>query len=49
MTERGRLFGVPCYRWLPARERATVEYSAFIHHIEDGDAKVAAVEQILED
>ena len=30
MIERGRLFGVPTYRWLPARSTATVEYSALI-------------------
>ncbi len=29
MIERGSLFGVPGYRWLPARAKATVEYCAF--------------------
>ena len=29
MIERGSLFGVPAYRWLPARRSATVEYCAF--------------------
>lgn len=28
MIERTRMFGVPTYRWLPARSRATVEYWA---------------------
>jgi hypothetical protein len=28
MIDRGRLFGVPAYRWLPAKSRADVEYSA---------------------
>ncbi len=28
MIERGSLFGVPGYRWLPARSRAEVEYQA---------------------
>lgn len=28
MIERGTLFGVPGYRWLPARSTATVEYRA---------------------
>lgn len=28
MIERGRMFGVPTYRWLPARTRAAVEYWA---------------------
>ena len=28
MIDRGRLFGVPTYRWLPARTRLTVEYHA---------------------
>ena len=26
MVDRGRLFGVPVYRWLPARARCSVEY-----------------------
>jgi hypothetical protein len=29
MIERGSLLGVPTYRWLGARERATVHYTAF--------------------
>ena len=29
MIERGQLFGVPGYRWLPAMKSATVEYCAF--------------------
>ena len=29
MMERRELFGVPGYRWLAAKERITVEYSAF--------------------
>jgi hypothetical protein len=29
MIDRGRLFGVPTYRWLPARTRMEVEYRAF--------------------
>jgi hypothetical protein len=30
MIERGRLFGVPTYRWVPARRRVTVEYRAVL-------------------
>jgi hypothetical protein len=30
MIERGSLFGVPGYRWLPAKGRLTTQYSAFI-------------------
>jgi hypothetical protein len=30
MLDRGRMFGVPCYRWIPARSRITVHYAAFI-------------------
>lgn len=30
MIERGRMFGVPAYRWIPAKTRVTVEYHAFI-------------------
>jgi hypothetical protein len=26
MVTRGRMFGVPAFRWLPARARLTVEY-----------------------
>jgi len=29
MIERGELFGVPTYRWLPAKGRLEAEYSAF--------------------
>jgi hypothetical protein len=29
MIDRGSLFGVPGYRWIPARQRVTVEYEAF--------------------
>lgn len=29
MIERGRLFGVPSFRWIPAGERITVRYEAF--------------------
>jgi len=29
MIERRELFGVPCYRWLPAKGRIAVEYTAF--------------------
>jgi hypothetical protein len=31
MVERGSLLGVPAYRWLGARESATVHYHAFAH------------------
>ena len=30
MIERGRLFGTPCYRWIPARTKVRLEYSAFV-------------------
>jgi hypothetical protein len=30
MIERGRLFGVPGFRWIPARKTARVEYRAFV-------------------
>jgi hypothetical protein len=29
MIERRELFGVPGYRWLPAKAKITVQYSAF--------------------
>jgi hypothetical protein len=30
MIERGRLFDVPAFRWIPAATRVTVEYAAFL-------------------
>lgn len=30
MIERGRLLGAPAYRWLPARGRISVEYTAYV-------------------
>ncbi len=30
MVQRGRLFGVPAYRWLPARSRIEVEYEVVV-------------------
>jgi hypothetical protein len=30
MIERGRLFGTTCYRWIPARTKVRLEYSAFL-------------------
>jgi hypothetical protein len=32
MVNRGRLFGIPAYRWLPAQSRIETEYEAFIKH-----------------
>jgi hypothetical protein len=34
MTERGRLFGIPAYRWLPARSRIEVEYEVILRRSE---------------
>jgi len=41
MIDRGRLFDVPTYRWIPAKSRVEVEYWAILR-----DA--AAVPDILE-
>ena len=30
MIDRGGLFGVPGYRWIPARQRVTVQYAAVL-------------------
>ncbi|HBY63203.1 MAG TPA: hypothetical protein DEH78_25555 [Solibacterales bacterium] len=38
MISRGALFGVPAYRWLPARATASVEYSAFVFAAEETPA-----------
>jgi hypothetical protein len=32
MIDRGRLFGVPTYRWIPARTRVEVEYWILAPH-----------------
>src|SRR5262249_20660741 len=34
MIDRGTLFGVPVYRWLPAKSRTSVQYSAQIWRTE---------------
>jgi len=52
MIERGSLFGVPGYRWLPARKKVTVRYCAFARTAEaiaenvrwDGGARVEVVD-----
>jgi hypothetical protein len=31
MIERGGLFGVPGYRWAPARTKLTARYAATVH------------------
>jgi uncharacterized protein DUF4432 len=36
MIERGKLFGVPGFRWIPARRRIRVDYSAVIGRVENG-------------
>ncbi len=41
MVERESLFGVPTFRWLKARERVSVEYSAFIRHADGIPGAVA--------
>ena len=35
MIERGGLFGAPGYRWIPAKSKVTVEYSAFVRSAEE--------------
>jgi hypothetical protein len=30
MIDRGRLFDVPTYRWIPAKSRVEVEYRAVV-------------------
>jgi hypothetical protein len=34
MVDRGRLFGVPTYRWLPARGKIEVEYYAILQRMD---------------
>jgi hypothetical protein len=35
MIERGSLFGVPGYRWIPAKESVTVEYQATVQPMDE--------------
>ena len=41
MIDRGRLFDVPTYRWIPAKSRVEVEYCAVIREAD-------AVPELLE-
>ena len=34
MIERGRLFGVPAFRWIPAATRVTVEYAIVVRSVD---------------
>jgi hypothetical protein len=36
MIERGTLFGVPAFRWIPARQRVRVDYRAVIGVVKRG-------------
>jgi len=42
MIERNRLFEMPCYRWIPAKSKARVSYSAFV-------TTAASIPQTLDD
>jgi hypothetical protein len=42
LIDRGKLFGTPCYRWIPARSKVRLEYSAFL-------ATAGAIPETLED
>ncbi len=42
MIDRGKLFGTPCYRWIPAKAAVRLEYSAFLTTAE-------AIPETLED
>lgn len=41
MVERGALFGVPAYRWLPAKGRLTAKYCAILTHSDSMPEKIA--------
>jgi len=45
MLARGTMFGVPCYRWIPARTRVAVEYRAAIGPTADVPAELLWNEQ----
>ena len=42
MIDRGRLFDVPTYRWIPAKSRVEVEYWVIVR---DADAVPEVLEQ----
>ena len=42
MIDRGRLFDVPTYRWIPAKSHVEVEYWAIVR---DADAVPEVLEQ----
>jgi hypothetical protein len=44
-VERGSMFGLPTYRWIPARGRTTVRYAMFLAEIPADFKGVANVEQ----
>ena len=41
MIERGSLFGVPTFRWIPARRRVEVEYWIIVQHAEGVPERLA--------
>ena len=41
MVDRGSLFGVPAYRWLPAKSRVEAEYTVVTAHAD-------AIPEVLE-
>jgi len=43
MIDRGRLFDVPTYRWIPAKSRVEVEYCAVIRHADAGPERLERV------
>jgi hypothetical protein len=43
MVERASLFGVPAYRWLPARAEAVVNYTAWVRRCESESEFAAGV------
>ena len=46
VVSEGRLYGVPMYRWIEGREKATVRYVVFLAEIPDGYQGVRNVETV---
>ncbi|MFL6417666.1 MAG: hypothetical protein ACJ74Y_18595 [Bryobacteraceae bacterium] len=46
MIDRSRFFGVPCYRWIPAKSRVLIEYHCAIGHASAVPESLEAFEDV---
>jgi len=47
MIDRSNLFGVPCYRWIPAKSGVSIEYHCAIGQASDVPESLEAFEQTM--